>query len=205
MSDKVWISRAMNDTRLIVPVETDLASSDPQRLIRLEKLHRKGEHIAVDDLPDALYADPKIKPSDRLPSLFFGNGLLFVSGECAEVLERFDLGSGGLKPIEVFQHDQSTPIEGSYFALNFGARKDCFVREASAGAWQPFGPDQPVWWQKPEVKDREIAVTRSALEGADLWTDIGLQMGFFVSDQLAKALREAKLATRFGLRSCRIV
>ncbi|MGL4238286.1 hypothetical protein [Tabrizicola sp.] len=50
-----------------------------------------------------------------------------------------------------------------------------------------------------------MAITRAALEGADLWGDELVEIGFFVSPRLGKALDKAGLAKVFHLRRCRIV
>lgn len=55
------------------------------------------------------------------------------------------------------------------------------------------------------AKDDDIAVTPNALEGADIWGDEHIGVGFFVSPNLGAALHKAGLAKAFHLMRCRVV
>ena len=169
------------------------------------KQHQSGHTIDPDELPSTFYARYPDKKQGRLPHLFMANGFWCVSARCAEVLSRFDLGPGGTRPIQAFQHDRTTPIEGQYAVLNFGAHKTALVAEASPGARLPMGWEGPMRALKLNHKDNDIAVSISALDGVDLWVDPHLDRALFLSAPLADALRKARVATPWGLKACRVV
>jgi hypothetical protein len=54
-------------------------------------------------------------------------------------------------------------------------------------------------------KDDQLAVSRAAMAGPDVWADPTLFKSVFVSERLGKALREAGLARAFRLFRCRVV
>ena len=168
------------------------------------KQHQSGHTIDPDELPSTFYARYPDKKQGRLPHLFMANGFWCVSARCAEVLSRFDLGPGGTRPIQAFQHDRTTPIEGQYAVLNFGAHKTALVAEASPGVRQPE-PDVAKWRLRLRLNDGQVAASPTALGGPDLWFDPTLRNGFFVSAALADALKKARVATPWGLKACRVV
>lgn len=53
--------------------------------------------------------------------------------------------------------------------------------------------------------DNDIAVSRQALDGPDIWIDPLLWNGLFISDRLARALKIAKRASTFHLAKCRVI
>jgi hypothetical protein len=53
--------------------------------------------------------------------------------------------------------------------------------------------------------DGDLAVTRAAFEGPDIWVDPAISPAFFVSDGLAQALRAAGVHKTFGLKKCRVI
>lgn len=205
MSDQVWISRAFVRSAPLQMVKADIYLNDPKRAVEVGQSHQNGRGVPLEDLPNAFYGDYTKKKLAPPPDVFLGNGYLCMSAKAADVLERFDLGPGGLKPIGIFQIDQVTPVKGSYYLLNFGAYKDCFVPEESASVRKLTTWDPPAWLLQSEVGDGNIAVSHAALGGADLWTDPRLLLGFFVSDPLAAALQEEGVADGFDFEACRIV
>lgn len=130
------------------------------------------------------------------------NGFLCVTEKAAQVLRDHDLGQGGLYPLELFRSDRQTPIPGPFWALNFGEKKSALNLAESKGL-EHFPQDRfsPSLLIQPD----DVAVTAEALQGADLWADVKLASGFFVSPKLAKALFKAKLDKAFYLVSCRVV
>ncbi len=120
------------------------------------------------------------------------------------MLRQFDLGEGALYPTKMFQHDRTTPVKGEYFCLNFGATKQAFVPEYSPRAYKPY-PTQDIWQLSLNSEDDNIAVTKIAMDGPDLWADPDLRNAFFPSDTLVQALKAAKLTRRFGLQKCRVI
>jgi hypothetical protein len=145
-------------------------------------------------------AGRKIK---RMANLFTVNGFLCVTEKAAAVLRQFDLGTGGLYPLELVRHDGVTPVDGFFWALNFGEKKNALAMEDSRSVDGPYanGNCRPELW----IKDDDFAVTRAGLDGADIWGDERLESGFFISPRLGQALHKAGLAKVFHLMRCRIV
>jgi hypothetical protein len=139
----------------------------------------------------------------KLGNLFRVNGFLCVTEKAAAVLRQFDLGSGGLYPLELVRYDGVTPVDGFFWALNFGEKKNALAMEDSRSVDGPNGRGNctPKLW----VKDDDFAVTRAALDGADIWGDERVEVGFLVSPRLGQALHKAGLAKAFHLMRCRIV
>lgn len=130
------------------------------------------------------------------------NGFLCVTEKAASVLRRFDLGTGGLYPLELVRYDDVTPVDGFFWALNFGAKKDALVVEECR---EVSGSPKHGYFPEITIKDDDIALTTRELEDADIWGDERLRSGFFVSPRLGAALHKAGLAKAFHLLRCRIV
>ena len=128
---------------------------------------------------------------------------------CADVLRQFDLGQTALYPVDIFQYDRTTRVDGDYFHLAFGEVKNVFEPDQTPDvevASARLNPKPNGYWMlKFALSDGDTAVNKSALEGADLWIDPSLLKTFFMSDVLVQALKAAKLTRRFGLRKCRVV
>ena len=114
------------------------------------------------------------------------------------------LGKGALYPVELFQHDRKTPVEEEYFCINFGNQKQAVVPEYSPKLRKPY-PAVDLWKLPFVLENGDVAVTKAALEGSNLWIDPQIWGGLFLSDPLVKALKEAKLTRQFKLRKCRMI
>ena len=207
--ETVWVSRAMSDSTLVKAITCDELATDPDPIIETMENSRKGKPMPADRFPKRLhrkYGDADIK---KLPDICMAGGFWVVSAACADVLRQFDLGQTALYPVEIFQHDKKSRVEGEYFYLAFGETKNVFepnetpdATGLSTGATQ-----KPIRFWRPRAgfEDGNIAVNKLALEGVDLWIDPSLLRIFFLSHALVQALKAAKLTRRFGLRKCRIV
>ena len=90
------------------------------------------------------------------------------------MLQKFDLGDGGLVPITIYEDDKETPIDGPFFLLNIGPPRRCFVPEQS-NKIAPFSTmkrnGEQVWSASAGRENYDVAVTAAALQGSDLWFD----------------------------------
>jgi hypothetical protein len=127
------------------------------------------------------------------------NGFLCATEKTAAILRQHDLGTGGLYPLELVRSEGVTLVEGPFWALNFGAKKNALAMEASRSV-DGVNCTPKLW-----VKDDDFAVTRAALDGPDLWGDERVETGFFVGPRLGAALQKAGLAKVFHLLRCRVV
>ncbi|MGE8142921.1 hypothetical protein ACQKOE_13175 [Novosphingobium sp. NPDC080210] len=126
----------------------------------------------------------------------------------AEVLARFDLGEGGLVPFTIYQADLVTPLEGPYFLLNFGARKDSLLPELCEDAqkWITLKDSgRQLWRIKYLNENAEVVVDSTALSGADPWFEGGTHNKIFLSDALASVIIGIGLGEDFRLIPCRVV
>ena len=177
--------------------ETDLAFS-------AETLERNnaGEPVPAARFPKEMRP---LFPDGRIPKLtdiFCAGGYWVVSARFAEVMQRCDIGRTAFYPVSFFQSDMKTRVEGDFFHLNFAKIKTAFELDKSLNA-TPFSPG--VWRPAIVPKDGEIAVSKSALKGVDLWIDPGLRRSVFMSDRLVQQLKNERLARRLGLAKCNIV
>jgi hypothetical protein len=205
MADRVWVSSAMMDAALIMPVRNDIADNPENRPIDDGSRNRSGEALSADNFPKRIWATEDFDESMILPPLFFAYTSWVVSAAAADVLRRFDLGGGGLYPVEMLRKDRTTPIGGEWFCLNFGNVKQAFRGGRDSPKARQSGPSGTRWRLPFVLRDGDLAVTRAALEGPDIWVDPAISPAFFVSDRLAQALKVAEVDQPFGLKKCRIV
>lgn len=202
MDESVWISNAMIDEEKMLPLRSDISLHNRAQAIEAQRRNNRGEVLAAEDFPKKVYGTENATWIDTLPDFFSCGGYWAVSGACADILTGFDLGAGGLYPVEIFQRDRTTPVPGSYFSLNFGSVKEAFQPDGTLRARKVRYREG--FWNPPILmKDGDIAVSKVALAGSDLWVDPKMERAFFLSGGLAKALKAAKLNLR--LRRCRII
>ena len=203
MNEVVWVSDVMNDPRQMRAITTDLNEADSKRAISIERRNDAGASLKEDDFPKAVLPGSNKKgPFKRMPNLFKAGCYWVVSSRVADVLRQFDLGGGGLYPVNVYQKDRATRVDGDFYCINFGNVKRAFLPELS-----PLARD---WPQGRRVlpwvpKDGDVAVSADAYVGPDIWVDPMLFNTFFVSDRLRSALKKAGLDGAFRLFRCRVV
>lgn len=198
---RVWASRAFMDSSRIKGFTADPLQTGMD-LGQMAELNQSGEPMSAEHFPTEIFAEYPDKKEKKQADLVLAAGAMVVSAACADVLRQFDLGHSSLYPIKLFQHDRKTPVEGEYFCLNIGERKDTFLREHSPLV-RVLGSQRLK--MPPNLHDDDVAVSPAALEGADLWVSPPLIRLFFLSDRLTQALRAAKMGRVLGFRSCRIV
>ncbi|PDS74838.1 hypothetical protein [Rhizobium sp. L43] len=200
-SARVWASRAFMDPTRIKGFTADPLPTG-MSLGQMAELNQAGEPMSAEHFPTEIFAIYPDKKEKKQADLVLAAGAVVVSAACADVLRQFDLGHSSLYPIKLLQHDRKTPVEGEYFCLNIGERKDTFLREHSPlvrvlGSGRMRMP--------PNLHDDDVVVSPAALEGPDLWVSPPLIRMFFLSDRLTQALRAAKMGRVFGFRACRVV
>lgn len=197
---RVWASRAFMDSSRIKGFTADPLSTGMD-LGQMAELNEAGERMSAEHFPKEIFAEYH-KKEKKQADLVLAAGVVVVSAACADVLRQFDLGHSLLYPIKLFQHDRKTPVEGEYFCLNIGERKDAFLREHSPLV-RVLGSQRLK--MPPNLQDDDVAVSQSAVAGPDLWVSPPLIRIFFLSDRLTQALRAAKMSRVFGFRTCRVV
>ena len=203
MSETVWISKAPLDSRLLLPVTSDLEA--PKGLINYWKANNAAKSLDP-SCPTKIWVKDSSKGHiNKLPDLSLIRTSWILSQRLADVFRRFDLGKGGIKPVKAFKMDRHTPLAGQYFCLRFDNLKRAFLPHESTKVSDFV---KGVWATDPDFSDGNIVCSRDALSGPDIWVDPRLYGSLFLSDCLVNALAEAKLEKAFGglggLRKCRI-
>lgn len=202
MTNTVWLSVAPMKSELTAWFTMEDRAAPAAAREDNAMAHRCGGHLNPILLPQRA-VEREGRRAARMAHLFTVNGFLCTTEKTAAVLRQHDLGTGGLYPLELVRSDGVTPVEGLFWALNFGAKKNALVMEESRSVDGPNwrGNCRPELW----IKDDDFAVTRAALDGPDLWGDERVETGFFVSPRLGAALHKAGLAKVFHLLRCRVV
>lgn len=205
MSEGAWVSYAMAESDLILMMTHNLWPSDKDKAIESENKLKKGQPLSAEECPIRIWADPDTDRVGHLPDLFNVEGHYFISEKAANIIEKFDLGAGSLFPVSqgAFESDNKTPIPGRFFCWVFGNVKQAFLADETERK-RPFGVSGTRWSLPVLPQDGDIAVSKAALEGADVWLDPILFKSIFVSGALGDALDEAGLAEAFRLKKCRI-
>ena len=144
-----------------------------EKVKRAYKKHWRGLPLERSDFPEALavFDEGRFR---RIGDLFMAGPFYAVKGKLADVLSRFDLGDGGLIPFPIYREDKCTPVDGSFFLLNFGGPKDSLLPEDCRNI-DPFYWDEEnerrIWIAKTGVKNNDIALSSVALGGADIWAE----------------------------------
>ncbi len=211
--ERVWISPSMNNTTIYAELSVMLdgeprreeTPEETKRLVEMANRYHSGVGLREEEIPRFCGDFPTTRIK-KLSDFFFANSYFVVSERCAEVFRQFDLGTGGLYPVEIYQGNCKTLVEGSFFLLNFGCRKNAFLpEESNSKRLAPIG-DKPVLWQaRSTTSDDDCAVSRDALTGCDLWIDPRVHAAFFLSDALAQALRAAKVTRTIRMLRCRVL
>jgi hypothetical protein len=203
MSEAVWISKAPLDSRLLLPVMSDL--EEPKGLINYWKAKNAAESLNPSCPTELWVQDDSAGEINELRDLSLIRTSWIASKRLADVFRRFDLGKGGIEPVKAFKMDRRTPLAGEYYCLTFDNLKRAFLPDESAKVSDFV---KGVWTTDPGFSDGDIVCSRDALSGPDIWIDPRLYGSIFLSDGLANALADAKLEKTFGgfggLRKCRI-
>ncbi|HID37627.1 MAG TPA: hypothetical protein EYP39_09700 [Ghiorsea sp.] len=202
--DIVWVSAAPMGGYIAKPFDNTIRMNDVSVSMELTKQNSAGISLPRESFPEEIYGLYSDKHFKKLPDLFNTHGYWVVSAATAEVLQRFDLGDGGLYPVKAFQHNRTKRIEGEYFCWNFGNVKKTYLPEESNNMRYPFGSDTRCTLGYAR-KDGDVVLTPEALILPDVWVEQNIESAFFLSDPLVQALRAAKVTRNFALKKCSIV
>lgn len=200
--NEIWLSDAWDDASRVKSFRAEKFRLDLQSAADFTKRYKKAEPLVLEEFPDLFYYDRDESNYKQKDDLISCNGLFVVSGKCADVLRRHDLGTGGLVSTKLVQFDR-TPIEGDYFILYFGAFKQAILPEYSKRVRKSYTLE--VWRITSETENGDVAVSTSALEGPDLWLDPRCDNAMFLSEKLTKALQDSRVDKYFKLRKCRVI
>lgn len=212
-SAEVWVVDPYYTTSRATKPLTLVLGSDPKRprtsdedadRIRMIQAYESGIPLAEPLIPRIFRGDfPHTRFPQGLPDFFSANGYFLVSEKCAAVFREFDLGAGGLVPVEIYEGNCTTRVPGQFYLLNFGCRKSALLPELMDSNFiNQLAP--MLWFRATAPEDDIYALTSTALVGPDLWHDPKIPKMFFMSGRLAEALRAAKVTRTIGMYTCRI-
>lgn len=154
--------------------------------------------------PEKMFALARRGGAPKRHPNVFSNGFTMVSGKAADVLRQFDLGEGAIYPVQLFDKDRTTPVEGEFFYLTHGNRKDSFLPHRSPDARDNYG-DGHVWSPPPIPENDQLFYGPAALEGPDIWRDEKTRRGLMMSDRLVQALKKAGALRGWLLLRCPVI
>jgi hypothetical protein len=219
MDAKVWVSQVKTNSALGDKLglrwklfgetwapATHIRGVPTDEYVSLIRQSDQGYALDRSSFPEALAVWNR-KSFAKVGDFFWANGFAAVKGRLAKVLSRFDFGDGGLIPLPVYQEDLTTPQPGPFFLVNFGARKDSLIAEQSNLRKFYIDPDtgRQLWKVPFGPNDGDVALTPTALIGADVWNEERRRSVNFMSDAPVTAIREAGVKIDFQLSQCRIV
>ena len=183
--------------------EVPLLDKDLRAVI---KRYEAGEPVGRSELPEASAVyDAKCfarqKPLSRAGTCYIAHEPL------ADLLSRFDMGPGGMKPYTIYENDETTPYGENWSLLGLGAQKRSFLPLQSRTVATLIAPTDAragLYSVPYEPADDDYGCSAVALAGVDMWAEAGLHRAFFYSAALGAALIEAGYGDTFGLHRVRI-
>lgn len=204
MSDVVWISTAPGHASNQRPLRHSFSETEKRQYgIDCGRRNDSGESLDSECFPSEIYGAPNAKESNyKVPNLFFAGSYWAVTKEAADVLRQFDLGGGALYPVKVFKKDRVTRIDGEFFCINFGNRKEAFLPEGSRNI-EIFVRD--IWQARARMADNDLALSKLTQVGPSIWIEPKVDSALFLSFELGAALKKAKTDKGFFLKKCRVI
>lgn len=219
MSGRAWLSNVMRDYRIgdkqglrakfygedwRPPQHKAVPTSD--KVHTAVRKHVKGYALKDEEFPEAIAVFDN-KRFSRVGDLFVAGHFYAVKGRLAEVLECFDFGDGGLIPFKIYRDDLKTPIDGSFYYVNFGSIKDTFLPNKSKNVRLISDNKETgieLWQVDTSRESKDVTLSKEALVGADVWMEKKIIYTFFISDILATTLQKEKLNIDLQLSECGI-
>lgn len=200
----VWASNAMINPAMLRPLSHTFGDDRLQFTAQCQRDNKVGKVMGPECFPPEIFVAKDANTSyEKLPELFFAFGYWVVSSEVADIMWQFDLGNCNLYPTTVFRKDRKTLIGDRWFCLNFGNVKNAYLGGGRNPT--PGYPEPPVRHAAPTILNHNmLTLSVDALVGPDLWIDPQIRDTFFLSDRLAKSLKDAGVARAFGLKKCKV-
>lgn len=201
----IWMSLGMLDSTAIrgwTPVQ---AGFEPDPLGNSMTIYRKshrGIYASHSEYPTEMYMRKGRNDHKKAKRHFMTSGLMIISEESANVLRGFDIGAGSIYPVKLFHPDKKTQMEDNYYFLHIAEKKNAFLPKKSPVRRAPYGEEEEIWTPNPNHEDDQYVFSSVALDGVDLWMDDRIQSAFFMSDELAQAMKKAKIAKHWHLYRC---
>ena len=195
MSDTIWVSDAMvaqQNRYSFVPSEAWYA--DNRQLVKdMMRVYYKAGVLPPElQMPDKSYLKRLYEGNviDPLPHIM-NDTFLWVSQDIRDIFESFDLGRTAFTKVVLYRHDQKTRFEPDYYYLNIAEDKQSVVPRECENI-QGFAGGK-FHFRLEATPASVAALSRSALDGVDLWMEPRLRGAMFFSDRLYQALKASGL------------
>ncbi len=224
--DKVWrvssygdVNRALDvwpigmHDRDFESMSLEEASAKRQAFLDAGNRFGRGELVSIDDLGGPVWAWRRSNAKgDKAPNFMNLGGRPAVNAACKAVMEQADLGAINFHPIRILNAGRkSEPWPEEIYVVNVGNAKEALAIDVGLADGTVRGTYVPGFEIPPEAVRYSVEpsisapLTTAALDGPDIWMDPKMSRGgLFISDRLAKLLRDAKMAGGWGLKECSV-
>ena len=208
-----WVAGTVPPTNATVEITHPPLALD-ESIARRSDVIQRGARIDEAAFPTRLTMNTPFNPEvglfkggRRLP-VFFYQDLFCIAHEAIAIFAVHDLGDAQFRDVDIYEMDGETRIDEPVRILVPTNAMTAFSMEHSPEIEKATLP-VPELLAAPiasfMMKNGDVAVARHVLDGPDVWIDPTFRRTFFLSDRLARALREAGLADDFDLRWARLV
>jgi hypothetical protein len=188
-------------------LEAENYQSNPELSQKAQTANNNGVALDGSHFSERIFireADAGLGFIKKLPSIFF-NGFTFVSEEVARIIDQHNAGASKTYAVDVYQWDKKTKVPGNFKTLNFGNVKNCLITAESQSIEQnPYIKHPHFTCRRSRLKDGDLKVSSSALDGANIWIDPTLHHAFFIAGKLAEALIAGGFQKDFAMKRCAI-
>lgn len=206
MADAIWLSDIYTEDHLIKGYKSADTEGPASRESVAGGLNAQGDVVKPEWVPSAVRPDgPKHRKLTEVNLCY--SFFLLVGPKVHAVLETMNLGHGYTKPVAVLHHDGTPDPERQMWFWNFGNKIDGFLPEQSLRVKRasPGQTGLETWFSPDLIRDDEIAVRASCLDGPDVWVDTRLRRSVFFSGRLVSAFKNAGVDKPFKFTRCRVV
>jgi hypothetical protein len=189
--------------------EFDFGPNELRHWAEISTRYGKGLIDDANVLPKVFAGDKWDTRIKKLADFFNAAGFMIVSQRCADVFSSFDLGCGGLYPIQIYQGNRrDLAATDPYYILNFGCQKRAFIPDLSSQtAFYNRIPVEGDYYRYSavDIANGDCVVSKLAVSGPDIWIDPTVSLAFFMSNRLTQALKSEKLTSKMFLSACSVV
>lgn len=163
----------------------------------------RGLPWPADDFPKTIWADDdwSDKKLAKERDVITGPAVPLVSSAVVEALSGIDISPSKFVPVDVFFSDRQRRTEKRYFQFHITPRLQTIVPEQS----QTLIKMGPGTYSAAGAIQDGIAVARETASALKMWRADDMVSQHFFSDEVAQALKKAKLVRHFHLTRCRLV
>ena len=208
-----WVGSTVPEDNVTV----DVTHPDVDIRLAIElgtKPQKRGDPVADEVFPRRFVHNQKYRKTRqvtnsgrRLP-YFFYRDFFCIAHEAIDVFEKHNLGNAQFREAEFYEFEDDVRVnERMKVLVPCNPKRGFLIEESPKPARQFAGiPSlEGVAQADSDFEDGDVAVSRSVLDGPDVWIDPNFWRTFFLSNKLAQELIEKDLAHDFCLRWARVL